>query len=194
VFRNGAGWVDAGAVFVRKSLSNSVADSVGLDTESFSYGGAPRVLYTSTLSHPFNLDLTFNASTRHIFGVAGSGAFPAVIDSVISVTMPLLTQPVLHDFYPRAQDLTVSWSNPGADTTVYVTATITSVDDPTKEVQTAVARDLDGQLVIPAAVLQPLFGHVEVALSRYRLGYRTTAGRRVGVMCSAVATRLFYLN
>ncbi len=196
LFRNGAGWVDAGEVFVRKSLSGAVADSAALDTLLFPLGGVVRTLYRATVSiaHPAGLDLPFDGTTRHIFGVEGSGAFPARIDSVLSVTGAFVTEPVLHEFYPKSHDLMVSWSNPGADTAVYVTATVTSVADPTLQVQAGVTRDLDGHLVISAALLQPLIGHVELALARYRLVYSSAGGRRVGVLCSAVATRLFYLN
>ena len=195
LFRNGPDLVNAGNVFVRKSLDGAVADSTGIDTLYFTFGGAPRTLYTTTKTFPPGIDLPFDGATRHIFGVGGSGAFPALIDSVRSTGGTFITEPILHEFYPKAQDFTVSWSNPGIDTTVYVTAAISMVGDPTKRVVASVVRDLGGQLVIPAVVLAPLpLGHAEIAVARYRLTYRMVAGRKVGVLAASVATRLFYLN
>ncbi len=195
LFRNGPDLVNAGSVFVRKSLDDAIADSTAIDTLYFAFGGAPRTLYTTTKTLPPGIDLPFDGDSRHIFGVGGSGAFPALIDSVRSTRGAFLTEPVLHEFYPKSQDFTVSWSNPGTDTTVYVTAAISMVGDPAKRVVAAVAREMGGQLVIPAAVFATLpLGHAEIAVARYRLSYRTVAGRRVGVLASAVATRLFYFN
>lgn len=195
LFRNGAHLVNAGQVFVRKSLAGAVADSTELDTLYFTFGGAPRTIYTTQKANPFGLDLPFDGATRHIFGVEGSGAFPALIDSIVSVRDAFITEPVLHGFYPKSQDLTISWSNPGTDTTVYVTASIAMIPDTTTRLVTGTVRDVGGQLVISSSALQTMpAGHATLAVARYRLEYRTIAGRRVGVLCSDVATRLFYLN
>ena len=187
---------DAGAVSARVNapVGPGVAESA-LDELSVNVSGLYQYVYTSLTAHPLGINLPFDGASYHRFTVAGSGSFPAFVDSVQSVAMITVSAPAASETVSRAADLAVIWSNAGADTTVYVICAVSSQVDTAKVAFGTLVRDVAGAAVVPTARLAALpAGAARLSVARYRLVYHAEGGRAVGLACEAAQTRNLTLN
>ena len=168
---------------------------VALDRLSTPYGGVPEYAYTTLVSHPLGVALPFDGAAYHVFAIAGASAWGAFEDSVRSVAVPTLDAPGPGASIARNADLAITWTDAGADTTVYVACAIISTADSSRVAPGDLARDASGTATITAGRLGSLpAGPATLAVTRFRLAYHTVTGRRVGLASMATSTRNLTLN
>ena len=176
VFVSGGRLVDAGQVYLR-TLKAGVGDpdSILLTKLAGTLQGHTYVGYISAPYTAEGIKIPFDGVLSHVWNVKGSSAIPAFIDSVKSVTDVTVTTPLDNANVSRAADLTVSWSDPGGESDVYVGAVVIASSDTTKHVAGNVVLSSAGTLTVPTARLAALpAGNATLAVSRYRLIYRIT--------------------
>lgn len=183
--------LDAGEVTIAPVASGTVA----LGKHQLSVTGLLQTVYTTFITRPAGILLPFDGTTFHRFAVSGSGAVAAFTDSVKSVTAPAVASPAAGAVVDSLADLTVTWSNPGSDTTVYVICELRSNVDSTRFAAATIARDVDGSAVVPQARLLPLPpGPATLSVARYRLAPRLIAGRVTAIVCESATTRGVTMN
>ncbi len=189
------GLQDGGAISLRTGLAGSTSETA-LDKLQLRVSGLIQTVYTTLPSHPLGVVLPFDATTHHRFTVPGGTGVTAFEDSVLSVTLPAIASPAASATVSRAADLVVSWSNAGADTTVYCLALVRSQVDTTMGAISALVRDPDAQTTITTARLSTLpAGAARLALARFRLVHHSVAGgRKADLVSEAVETRSITLN
>jgi len=180
---------DAGTVTVRTGLGPAKS-LTALDRLQLNVAATIQTVYTTLISHPINLALAFDGTTYHAFTTSGTGAVPAMNDSVKSVTLPTISAPSSGANVSRAADLSVSWADAGTDSTVYMMAFVGSLVDTTKFAAAALTRDSNGSLNVPSAQLSLMpNGTGELVLVRFRLVRRDLAGRKIDLISEAVRRR-----
>ncbi len=180
---------DAGTVTVRTGLGPAKSLTV-LDRLQLNVAATIHTVYTTLLSHPFDLALAFDGTTSHAFTTSGTSAVPAMNDSVKSVTLPTISAPSPGANVSRAADLTVSWGDAGTDSTVYIMAFVGSQVDTTQFAAAALTRDSNGSLNVPSVQLALMpNGNAELLLVRFRLVRRALAGRKIDLISEAVRRR-----
>ena len=180
---------DAGTVTVRTGLGPAKS-LTAMDKLQLNVAATIHTVYTTLLSHPLDLSLAFDGTTYHAFTTSGTGAVPAMNDSVKSVTLPTISAPTLGANVSRAADLTVSWGDAGTDSTVYIMAFVGSLVDTTKFAAAALTRDSNGSLNVPSVQLSLMpNGSAELVLVRFRLVRRNLAGRKIDLISEAVRRR-----
>jgi hypothetical protein len=186
--RNGNNFVNGGDVFSSGRGPSDPPETVevGLDVRSTPVNSVEQFVYSTLPSHPAGLVLAFDGTTPHRFRVTGSAAYPARIDSVLSVTPVNPAEPTSGAAVPRASDLVVTWRDGGTDTTVYVGAMVYRTADPTQRRLSGVVRDSDGQLTLKSAALMALpAGATTLAVVRFRLRYVGAGVSRTGLLVEA---------
>lgn len=184
---------DAGTVTVRTGLG-PVKSLTALDKQQLNVSATIQSIYTTLISHPLDLALAFDGDTYHAFTSSGTAAVPALNDSVKSVSLPSLTAPDPGASVSRASDLTVSWSDAGSDTTVYMMAFVDSQTDTTKFAVAPLARDVNGAMAVPTAQLGLLpNGAARLTVVRFRLVRRNLAGRKLNLISETVRLRALTL-
>ena len=119
--------------------------------------------------------------------VKGSASIPAFVDSAQSVTDVAVTAPLAGADVSRAADLTVSWSDGGSASDVYVGAVVISAADTTRHVAGNVVLSSAGSLTVPTANLSLLpAGNATLAISRFRLVYKMLGRHRTGFLVESV--------
>lgn len=183
---------DAGAVSVRTGppLAETAFDKQQLVVNGFTMN-----VYSTLPSHPAGLALVFDGAVQHRFTVGGSSAVAAFSDSVLSVSRPPITAPAAAATVTRASGLAISWTPMGSDSTVYITAAVTSMVDSSLSVFATIARDLDGTTSVGGGVLSNLPpGAARLSLARSRIVRRSAGARLVNLICEAVSTRTIELQ
>lgn len=190
-----SGLQDAGTVTTRTGLVLPGSETA-LDKAQLTVSGFVQTVYSTLASHPLGVVLPFDGTSRHKFTVSGSSAVAAFSDSVTSVTLPVVTAPAPAASVSRAADLAVTWSDAGADTTVYCLAAVQSFADSTKFAIGALTLDTAGSCTIPTARLSLLpAGNARLSLARFRLVHHSIAGgRKVDLVSEAATTRSLTLN
>lgn len=187
----GSGFItlsDAGAVSVR------AAGEVVLDRQQLNVNGTVQTVYTSLASHPLGIALAFDGSTYQRFTIGGSSAVPASVDSVKSVAPAVISAPGAGATVSRSSNLTVSWSDAGTDSTVYMMVFVGSQVDTTKFAAAALTRDQDGSVTLAASQLAPLpNGAASMSVVRFRLVRRNLAGRKLDLISETVKLRALTL-
>ena len=195
VFVSGSSFADAGTVTVRTHPLGSGVVEVALDRASLSYEGSLQYAYTTLVSHPLGLALLDDGIAYERVTVGGNSAWPAFADSVRSVVLPQLGAPGIGSNNVRSLDLQVAWSDPGADSTVYVICAITSEVDSTATVTGTLGRDTAGGAIISYRQLVPLpAGGATLAVTRYRLVYHAVGGHSVGIASTGTTLRHIILS
>ncbi len=195
MFDNGPHFQDAGTVTVRThNVAGPGTTQKALDILGLQVNGTPEYFYTSLVSNPLGLNLTFDGVEHHVFTVGGSGSVTAFTDSARSVVHPGVTAPAGGASVSRASDLTVSFSGASLDSTVRTLAVITSLVDSSKVARSDLS--LDGaSLVVPTSRLAALpAGAARLAVARWRLSYRDHSGRLVGLGSEGVDVKALTLN
>lgn len=181
---------DAGAVTVKVHAAGPAVSELTLDKLAVNVQGILQYFYTSRVSHPLAINLTFDGSDYHRFSNSGTGVVPAFSDSILSVSLPVISAPASGASVVHTSPLTVSWTPMGSDSTVYVIAVLRSTMDSTKVAYGVIARDVDGSTIISSARLTALpLGSARLAVARYRLAYHTYGSIRAGLACEAVKTQ-----
>ncbi|MEO7867536.1 MAG: hypothetical protein ABIU54_07845, partial [Candidatus Eisenbacteria bacterium] len=169
---------DAGVVTVRTGLG-STKTATAFDKLQLNVNGTIQTVFTTLVSHPLDLALAFDGSTYHSFTVSGTAAVPALVDSVKSVSLPALSAPSAGASVSRSTSLPVSWSDAGADTTVYMMVFVGSQVDTSKYAVAPLVRDLAGSASVPTAQLSLLpNGAARMTVVRFRLMRRNLGGRK----------------
>jgi len=196
LFYAGGALVDAGAVTTRvTTLAPPGTANVALDRSSVNVLGHPQYFYSTFASHPVGIAIPFDATSYQRFDVAGSGGFPALTDSILSVDMITVSAPVIEAGVKRSSDLVVAWSNPESDTTVYVQCAVSSYGDTSHVALGVLVPDPDGATDVPSARLQTLpAGLARLSVARYRLVYHGSGVSRIGLACEAVDIRSITLQ
>jgi len=195
--QNGANLVNGGDVWSsgRGASDPPATPEVQLDVRSTLVSGVDQFVYSTMPSHPSGIVLAFDGSAMHHLRATGTGQFPAFSDSVRSVTAIDPSTPASGASVPRASDLLVTWSDGGADTTVYVGAMVYRTSDPTQRRLTGVVRDGDGQLTVHAATLSALpVGDATLVVVRFRLRYVGAGTFRRGLLSEAGDARPIVLQ
>lgn len=183
---------DAGIVSVRTGPSGG---ETALDKQQLVVSGFTMNIYSSVPSHPAGIPLAFDGTTQHRFTVSGSTSVVAFVDSVLSVSQPVLTTPAPGATITRSAGLPIEWTAMGTDTTVYVTAVIVSMVDSSFSAAATIARDVEGRATIDAGPLTTLpIGAARLSVARYRLKRRDAGARRVNLVCESVALRTLELQ
>lgn len=184
---------DAGTVTVRTGLGPAKS-LTALDKLQLNVAATIHTVYTTLISHPLDLALAFDGTTYHAFTTSGTGAVPAMSDSVKSVTLPTISAPTLGANVSRAADLSVTWSDAGTDSTVYIMAFVGSDVDTTKFAAAALSRDQNGSVTVPSSQLSLMpNGAARLLLVRFRLVRRDLAGRNIDLISEAVRRRAVVL-
>lgn len=195
VFVSGSSLADAGTVTVRTHPLGSGVAEVALDKASLWYDGNRQYAYTTLPSHPLGLALPEDGIAYQRMTVGGNAGWPTFADSVRSVVVPQLALPGIGSNNLRNLDLQVSWSDPGADSTVYVICALTSEVDSTLSVTGTLARDTAGGAIISYRQLVPLpAGGATLAVTRYRLVYHAVSGHSVGIASTGTTLRHIILS
>ncbi len=192
LFYDGTRYVDAGTVkFDQWPLIASGVDT--LARRSVPVHGTPWYLYTSVPNIPA-LDATFDGVARHRFRVAGSASIGAFEDSVLSVMCPIIAAPIIGATVPRNQNLDVSWSDAGTDTSVRVFGFVVSDVDSSIGPGIGDARDPDGHATV-AFEYSPLpAGSARLTLIRYRIVHRAVGATGVILKSEGVTHRALTLQ
>ena len=190
VFVSGSSLLDAGTVTVRTNPTGGDAAEVPLDRLSIPYAGQVQYAYSTLPSHPVGISIPTDGIGYQRITVGGTQAWPAFADSVCSVIEPQLDSPANGSGQSRMVDLTVSWSDPGTDSTVYVLCALISNSDASVLALGTLARDAAGSATIAwSRLVRVPVGAVTLAVTRYRLVYHTVGGWRVGLASLGTATR-----
>jgi len=187
-FVSGGRLVDAGQVSLR-TLKGGVSDpdSTILVKLAGTIQGSTYVAYASVPYAAEGIKIPFDGVLSHVWNVRGSSAIPAFLDSVQSVKDVDVTAPAEDANVPRASDLTVSWSDAGSAADVFVGAVVIASSDTTKHVAGNAALSSAGSLIVPTARLALLpAGNATLAISRFRLIYKTLGGHPTGFLVEAV--------
>jgi hypothetical protein len=196
VLRNGINFVNAGDVWSsgRGASDPPETTEVRLDVRSTPVNGVAQFVYSTMPSHPSGIVLAFDGTTDHRFRVTGSHQYPALIDSVQSVTAVNPTAPSSGATVVRSGGLAVTWVG-GADTTVYVGAMVYRTSVPTQRQLAGVVRDADGALDIPSATLLAMPpGNTTLVVVRFRLRYVGSGSFRTGLLVEAGDARPIVLQ
>ncbi len=178
--------VNAGDVSVHPVAGSPLS----LTQHVLSVTGAVNTVYTTFISRPLGVALPFDGTTFHRFTVTGSASVEAFTDSVTAVSAPAISAPASGATADSLVDLTVSWSNPGADSTVYVQAMLRSTVDTTSTVLSDLARDADGTTLIPSPRVRALpSGPARLSVARFRVRPRSVGARIGALVCESVVTR-----
>ncbi|HTM58065.1 MAG TPA: hypothetical protein VL123_06590 [Candidatus Udaeobacter sp.] len=184
-FINGTSLVDGGNVWIR-TLNAGAVDSVQL-AKTVAGSGTLIIYSTLTGSPPPTVNIAFDGTSYHVFRVSGAGTIGGFVDSVKSVDDIDVSAPADNATLPRSGGLTVTWSDAGADANVKVAVKVVAANDSTKQTAATVVPDPDGTAVIPAAQLNTLPpGGAKLAVSRYRLAYKTDGGHNTGFACETI--------
>ena len=200
VFLSGGRLVDAGSVWIHTFKVSGEIDSVQLMQTSATVGGNALLLYSTLAGTPGGpppppVRIAFDGIANHVFRVVGSIVVTGFVDSVQSVDDLNVSAPAAAAAVPRSSPLTVSWSDPGSDASVKVSATVISDADTTNKSAFAVVDDPTGTAVIPAVLLGGLpAGSARLAVTRYRLVYKIAGGKSVGFACESIDVRAITLN
>lgn len=180
--------VDAGQVYLRTLKAGaSDPDSTMLAKQEGTFHSLAYVGYISSPYTTEGIKIPFDGVLSHVWNVKGSGLIPAFIDSVKSVTDVTVTAPLDGANVMRSSDLTVSWSDPGSEADVYVGAVVIATSDTTKHVAGNIVLSSAGTLIVPTARLAALpAGNATLAVSRFRLTYKTLGGHPTGFLVEAV--------
>lgn len=183
---------DAGTVSVRTGVSGS---ETALDKQQLVVSGFTMNVYSTVPSHPAGIALAFDGTTQHRFTVSGSTSVVGFVDSVRSVTQPVVVSPSAGATITRASGLTLTWTPMGSDTTAYVTALIVSQVDSAFSAVATIARDVDGTSSISSGALSGLPpGAARLSVARYRLTRRDAGARRINIVSEAVSLRTVELQ
>jgi hypothetical protein len=177
--------VDAGQVYLRtQKLVPSDPDSILLVRLSGSLQGKTYVAYITSPYTAEGIKIPFDGVLSHVWRVKGSSSISAFCDSAQSVTDVAVTAPTLPGAnVPRAADLIVTWSDGGSASDVFVGAAVISAADTTKHVSGNIALSSAGTLTVPTANLGLLAaGNATLAISRFRLVYKTFGGHPTGFL------------
>ena len=177
-FEDGLHALDAGTVTVRAHAPVGAASVFKtLDRLQLSVSGTIEYLYTSLVSNPLGLNLTFDGVEHHVFTASGSTSVPAFTDSA------------------RSSDLEITWVNGSADTTVYVVAAVVSQVDSSKVAMADMVRDAGEYTTVPASRLALLpAGAARVSVARWRVVYHSEGARLVGLASESLVLRNITLN
>ena len=188
VFVSGARLVDAGQVYLRTLKAGvSDPDSILLVKLAGTLQGSTYVGYVTSPYTTEGIKIPFDGALSHVWNVKGSSAIPAFIDSVQSVTDVTVTAPIDNASVPRSSDLMVTWSDAGSASDVYVGAVVIASSDTTRHVAGNVMLSSAGSLAVPTARLALLpAGNATLAISRFRLVYKTLGGHPTGFLVEAV--------
>lgn len=193
-FENG-GLVSAGNVWIR-TMNGAALDSTALVQASGIAAGHSYVVYGTMGGTPaVTINIPFDGVAFHVFDVAGSASIPAFIDSIQSVHDIDVTAPIEGAAVTRASGLPVTWGDAGADAAVKVAATVIANSDTTLKAAAAAVDDPTAGLTIPAAALTKLpAGGAKLAVTRYRLVYKSESGHPTGFVCETIEVRNLTLN
>lgn len=191
LFDDGLHALDAGAVSVRAHAPVGGASvTKTLDRLQLSVSGTVEYLYTSLVSNPLGLNLTFDGVEHHVFTASGSTSVPAFTDSVRSVAALFVGNPVGGSVHARSSDLEITWVNGSADTTVYVVAAVVSQVDSSKVAMADMVRDGGEYTTVPASRLALLpAGAARVSIARWRVVYHSEGARLVGLASESLVLR-----
>ena len=174
LFEDGLHALDAGTVTVRAHAPVGAASVFKtLDRLQLSVSGTIEYLYTSLVSNPLGLNLTFDGVEHHVFTASGSTSVPAFTDSVRSVATLFVGNPVGGSTHARSSDLEITWVNGSADTTVYVVAAVVSQVDSSKVAMADMVRDAGEYTMVPA-FRSPAGGSSTTAKARGSSGSRAS--------------------
>jgi hypothetical protein len=196
LFEDGLHALDAGTVTVRAHAPVGAASVFKtLDRLQLSVSGTIEYLYTSLVSNPLGLNLTFDGVEHHVFTASGSTSVPAFTDSVRSVATLFVGNPVGGSTHARSSDLEITWVNGSADTTVYVVAAVVSQVDSSKVAMADMVRDAGEYTTVPASRLALLpAGAARVSVARWRVVYHSEGARLVGLASESLVLRNITLN
>ncbi len=183
---------DAGAVSIRTVASGG---ETTLDRQQLIVSGFTMNVYSTLPSHPAGFVLAFDGTTQHRFTVSGASSVTAFVDSVRSVSLPVVVTPAAGATVPRASNLDITWTPMGSDTAVYVAGLLVSEIDTTLSAAVTLARDVDGSSRIDSARLATLpIGAARLSLARYRIVRRDAGARRINLISQAVTLRTVELQ
>ena len=185
---------DAGAVSVRTGVGPASSE-ITLDKLQLNVAATIQTVYTTLKSHPIDVAIPFDGTTYHRFSLTGTTAVPARVDSVKSVTLPTISAPSAGATVSRSSNLTVSWSDAGIDTTVYMMVFVGSLVDTTQFAAATLTRDNAGSVALPSAALLLLpNGAASMSVVRFRLERRALPGRKLDLISETVRIRSLTLT
>jgi hypothetical protein len=189
LFQSGGIFVDAGRVSLVHAGAINAFQVDTLARRTVLVSSVPWNYYSTVPDLPRTPPLTFDGAQHHVFHVAGSASFAAYDDSITSVAIPAVTAPAASANVPRSADLTVTWSDAGADSTVYVLCGLRSSSDTSKVVLSVLVRDSDGSATIPTARLATLpAGSARLSTARFRV-LRRDGPPLMQLLCEATELR-----
>jgi hypothetical protein len=190
LFVEGAHFRDAGQVNVRAYPLGVAPIQVTLNQVSLLYQGTVEYAYSTIPSHPAGVAFPVDGVRFDRVSCAGNTGWPAFVDSVQSVPEPQISTPAVGEGVMRIGDLSVNWTDFGADSTVYVMCAVTSDSDHSHVAWAPLVRDtamgvgiFSGDLVLLPA------GNATLTVTRFRLVYHMQGARRVGLAAMGTALR-----
>ena len=176
-------------------MSNSFTTVDTLVRESVPVNFQPVYVYSSIPNLPHGLPIAFDGVLQHRFQVSGTAAFPALLDSVQSVALPVVTSPAAAAGVHRNADLAVTWSDAGTDSTIYVQCVVRSDADTTRLAWGQLVRDAAGATIVTTAQLSGLAaGSARLSVGRYRLLHHLNGSHKVNLVCEATELRAVTLQ
>ncbi len=187
LIQNSSDFVNAGDIFSsgRRASDPLATNEVRLDVRNTPVNGTAQYVYSTMPSNPSGIVLAFDGVRYHRFRITGSGRYPALTDSVLSVIPLVPATPSSGATVQRSLGINVTWAA-GTDTTQYVTAMVFMNSDHAQRRISGVTRDTDGHLLVSGALLSQLpAGSATLVVVRYRLRYVGGGAFRSGILSEA---------